>query len=194
MLHAGGSCLSPSRQCLTTPSTAPEHPYRCPVLPVPASCSLEEEITGQPLRGTERCKRDENMILCNVCLFCNRSEQDKYQESISFPVWISLQILNWNLWKLKWEKWVWPTWLSTEQVFWIVLLESSSRYRNLTLWNHCTYWWPARHHYGQQNTWTCKYQPWATDMQICLLSLILAFCRQIGTGLANLSLSSGGCI
>jgi len=36
----------------------PEHPHGCPVLPVPASGSLEKEVAEQSLGEAEMCKRD----------------------------------------------------------------------------------------------------------------------------------------
>lgn len=62
---------------------------------MPVSGSLEEDIAGQSLREAERCKRDGKTSFCaKLVRCCNRSAQEKYQEFVPVPVWISLENLN----------------------------------------------------------------------------------------------------
>lgn len=101
----------------TTTSHYPQHNTRAsPWLPGPASGILEKEVAGQSLGEAVRCKRDGKTWFCAkfVCC-CKRSAQEKYREFVAVSVRISLEKLDWNLWKLKWEKWVWPDALTWAQ-------------------------------------------------------------------------------
>lgn len=116
VLCAGGFCPPWPQQRLTTPSTTPACPHGCPALPVPASGILKKEVAGQSLREAVRCKRDgKNWFCAKFICCCKRSAQEKYREFVAVSVRISLEKLDWNLWKLKWEKWVWPDTLTWAQ-------------------------------------------------------------------------------
>lgn len=120
----GQICRVTCRWILPAPAvTMSRHPqdstWASPSLPGPAWPSLRQ-LRGRHHRAAAQRSREvqegwKNWFCAKFICCCNRSAQEKYQVFVSVPVWISLEKLKWNLWKLKWEKWVWTDTLTWAQ-------------------------------------------------------------------------------
>lgn len=147
-------------------------------LPSPVCPSLRQLREGG-CRAVTQCKRDgKSLFYAKFIHCCNRSTQGKYQEFVPVPVWISLELKFMKFMKagVREMSLTWHLDLSTEQLFWVVLLDLQQQIgkpdtaKPLYILIICKRYGQQNQMIVQQNKLSCKYQPWEIDMQICLLA------------------------